>query len=313
MNVFAIVEPSTRRASNSNRLSVSTAKGIIWTSAFLLVEVLSPISPLRAAVVTGNGANPAGIQSSVDSFRALLGALNPNTAGSFGSGRREINWDGVPDSFSAPNNLPANFFNSNSPRGAVFSTAGTGFAVSADSSNPTTTPTNFLDQNAAYAGQFQTFSAQRLFSPLGSNMMQIDFFVPGSNTPAGVSGFGAVFADANINAASQISLFYTDNSFGGVFAVPTSVAGGLSFLGITSPDTRQYGRVVIQNGNATLGTTQNLVLNLDVVVMDDFVYGEPIAIPEPSSMVLTSGGFFCLTSLLRKRRKPESNPRCKAD
>ena len=35
-------------------------------------------------------------------------------------GRREINWDGVADGFAAPNNLPANFFNKNSPRGVVF-------------------------------------------------------------------------------------------------------------------------------------------------------------------------------------------------
>ena len=74
-------------------------------------------------------ANAAAIQATVDSYRAALGTLNANVAGSFGSGRREINWDGVPDASAAPNNLAANFFNSNSPRGVVFGTPGTGFQV----------------------------------------------------------------------------------------------------------------------------------------------------------------------------------------
>src|SRR5438045_2386489 len=75
---------------------------------------------------SNSGANAAAIQTTVDSFRTALGTLNANVAGSFGSGRREINWDGVPDTLAAPNLLPANFFNVNSPRGVVFSTVGTG-------------------------------------------------------------------------------------------------------------------------------------------------------------------------------------------
>jgi len=59
------------------------------------------------------GQTPAAIQSVVDQFRADLGgALNPNNGQSFTNGRREINWDGVPDNFSAPNNMPANFVTS---------------------------------------------------------------------------------------------------------------------------------------------------------------------------------------------------------
>src|SRR5215218_103219 len=63
------------------------------------------------------GANAAAIQGAVDQFRADLGTLNPNNGQSFKSGRREINWDGVPDNFSAPNFMPNDFFNINSPRG----------------------------------------------------------------------------------------------------------------------------------------------------------------------------------------------------
>ncbi|NDP47210.1 MAG: hypothetical protein GZ085_02255 [Sulfuriferula multivorans] len=62
-------------------------------------------------VLSASGANVAAIQSTVESFRSSLGMFNLNVVGSFGSGRREINWDGVPNGFSAPNNLPGNFFN----------------------------------------------------------------------------------------------------------------------------------------------------------------------------------------------------------
>jgi hypothetical protein len=84
--------------------------------------------------------------------------------------RREINWDGVPDSFSAPNNLPANFFNVNSPRGVVFSTPGSGFQVSAKSGNATVTALRFGNINPNYLSDFQTFSPERLFTAVGSTV-----------------------------------------------------------------------------------------------------------------------------------------------
>src|SRR5689334_281577 len=53
------------------------------------------------------GLTAADIQGAVDEFRSFLGANN-GVGGTFTGGRREINWDGVPDGFAAPNNLPAN-------------------------------------------------------------------------------------------------------------------------------------------------------------------------------------------------------------
>jgi hypothetical protein len=81
-----------------------------------------------------SGATPADIQPTVNAFRAHLGHNN-GIGGTFIGGRREINWDGVPDQFAAPNLMPANFFNSNSPRGVEFSTPGTGFRVSGATSD----------------------------------------------------------------------------------------------------------------------------------------------------------------------------------
>jgi hypothetical protein len=137
--------------------------------------------------------------------------LNPNVAASFGSGRREINWDAVPDQFAAPNNLPANFFNVNSPRGVLFTTAGIGFQVSANAINPTNRPVLFGNINPTYPSLFQTFSPQKLFTALGSNVLDVDFFVPGSTTPALTRGFGAVFTNVTLSNTTSLTFFDSNN------------------------------------------------------------------------------------------------------
>ncbi len=233
---------------------------------------------------SATGSNAAGIQTTVDAFRTALGTLNANVAGSFASGRREINWDGVPDASAAPNNLPANFFNVNSPRGVVFSTPGTGFQVSADSSNPTSTPVEFGDINATYPAIFQTFSPQRLFTALGSKVVDVTFFVPGSTTPATTSGFGAVFTDVDLFAETSIQFFDETDTSLGVYSVP-ELAGSenLSFFGVLFNAGERIGRVRITSGNSALGPNETSVA--DMVVMDDFIYAEPQGAVTPTPTV----------------------------
>jgi hypothetical protein len=140
-----------------------------------LAAILTSMSAQAATVTfSGAGANPASIQAVVDAYRADLGTLNPNVAGSSGSGRREINWDGVPDALAAPNNLPPNFFNVNSPRGVEFSTPGTGFQVSATTASGN--PVQFGNINPTYPTLFEVFSPQRLFTAIGSNLVDVNFF-----------------------------------------------------------------------------------------------------------------------------------------
>jgi cell division septation protein DedD len=241
-----------------------------------------------AVTFSGTGANAAGIQTTVDAFRTALGTLNANVAGSFASGRREINWDGVPDALSAPNLLPANFFNVNSPRGVVFSTPGTGFQVSANAASGT--PVEFGNINPTYTAIFQTFSAQRLFTALGSNVVDINFFVPGSTTPATTSGFGAVFTDVDLASTTSIQFFdEMDNSLGTFFVPALAGSENLSFLGVLFNAGERIGRVRITSGNTALGAATNDAPP-DLVVMDDFIYAEPqgAVTPTPIPTAITS-------------------------
>ena len=227
-------------------------------------------------VFEASGATPADIQATVDGFRNFGDfGTNNGVGGTFPHGRREIKWDAVPDARSAPNLLPANFFNSNSPRGAVFFTLGTGFQVSANSVNPTNTPVRFGNIHPVYPELFSTFSPQRLFSALDSNITETLFFIPGTAQSATSTGFGAVFTDVNADDSTKIECFDVNGNLlfsQNVLPGPTN-RGSLSFLGVGF-DTANVFLVRITSGDRILK-----VPNRDVVVMDDFIYGEPQALP----------------------------------
>lgn len=254
--------------------------------ASLLLIALS-ISAFAAPVVRqGSGANAAALQSTVDQFRADLGGvLNPNNGQSFINGRREVNWDGVPDNFSEPNNFPPNFFNVNSPRGIIFNAIedATGsalnqFAVSATAASGT--PVRFGNLNAAYANFLQTFSPQRLFIARNTHMLEVSFFIPGTKIPATVSGFGLVFSDVDSATGgnrSLIRVYGPDGTQLSAASAPVS-DNGLSFVGISFNAGERIARVVIESGNAALSATNNDGAGgVDIVAMDDFIYGEPRA------------------------------------
>jgi hypothetical protein len=154
-----------------------------------------------------------------------------------------------------------------------------------------------LFNNPTYATIFSTFSPLRLFTPVGSNVTEGVFFVPGTAgaTSATVSGFGAVFTDVdqpdgsgpankhgNRHASTRIDYFgvMADHSGRGhhellLFSsfVPASPGdASLSFLGVVFPDAR-IARVRITSGNVAPGPDDDR--RHDVVMMDDFIYGEP--------------------------------------
>lgn len=215
------------------------------------------------------------IGPAVRRFRALLGPDNGGGPAGKANGRREITWDGVPDRVATPNGYPSTFFNGRRApraRGAVITTPGTGLRVSADSDNPAGAAPLFADINPTYADEFATFSAERLFSPVGSNVANLTFRVPGTGRRAVVRGFGAVYTGIDRPENTAFRFFDARGRSLGSFAVPVG-RDRLSFLGVafTRP---VVARVRIEYGSGPLGPDDGP--GVDVAVMDNFIYGEPV-------------------------------------
>jgi hypothetical protein len=226
-------------------------------------------TPPASLVVLSTGA----IENDVNAFRALLGNPNNNAAlGHQTTGHREINWDGVPAAVTNTIHFPPAFFNTNSTRGLVYDPVNRGLEVSDNA---------FANINPTYAAEFHSFSGLKTFAPLGDNESDLRFFVAGSTTPAGVRGFGVVFMDVDTAGSTGFELIGVDGSILGRFDAPVrSDARGASFLGVVYR-TPLIGRVRIVTGDGRLGPDQLDISQggaHDLVVMDDFIYGEPTAI-----------------------------------
>jgi len=250
-----------------------------------ITTLLSGIAFAAPVIRQGSGANTAALQSIVDLFRSDLGGSNNGVGGSFTSGRREINWDGVPDNFSEPNNLPLDFFNVNSPRGLILNGLETDtgaalnqFAVSATAASGV--PVRFGNLNATYSTIFTTFSAQRLFIARNTQNFEVNFVIPGTNIPATVNGFGLVFSDVDSATGGNRSLLRCYGVDGRQLSAASApvLDNGLSFVGISFNAGERIARCVVESGNIALSAANtDGVSGADVVAMDDFIYGEPRA------------------------------------
>jgi hypothetical protein len=279
---------------------------------FLTLVVALGFSVRQAAHAQGNtakdfvapvvfqaaGPTAASIQSTVDAFRAAVpfnpgGINNGSVGGPLLSGRREINWDGGDPTLLTttpiPPETPFNVFLNT--RGGQFTTPGTGLTQGPPSGGPQG-GLAVLFNNQTYGTIFSTFSPSRLFTPVGSNITEALFFVPGTNgtAPATVRGFGAVFTDVdqpdgsgpgqkkgNRGASTLMEYFDQDGKLIFSSFVPASPGNGsLSFFGIVFEDAR-IARVRITTGDTAPGPNDDA--KNDIVVMDDFIYGEPRLLP----------------------------------
>jgi hypothetical protein len=244
-------------------------------SAIALAVAAAKVATAAPVEFDASGAVTADIQSAFDAFRTTLGA-----------NRREINWDGVPDTVAAPNLMPANQF---LKRGVVFFTPGTGFQISAKTGNPTFTPVEFGNIAPFLPFFVQTFSPERLFTALDSTVTEVLFFNPTTGAPATVDSFGSVFTNVRHFGSTKIEYFDKNGALlhTHVAQPGTSEHGSLSFAGTAFNSGERVYLVRITSGDVELSADGGVSPDprhgqpFDLVVMDDFIYGEPQTIVVP--------------------------------
>lgn len=259
------------------------AAAMLWLTAFIPTQKNADGNDTPPPkIISGTAADVEGLTVFVDQFRALLG--DPlNTTPDKEGGRREINWDAVPAAFLNNDNFPANFFNNPDPalpggrkRGAIFRLQGdaTGFRVSNN---------NFTDLNPNYESEFRAFSNDKTFMVIGGNQFDVVFQVPGKNEDATVAGFGAVFSDVDGKGNATIEYWNGEQRIHSLFVPSSGKSGQFSFAGAKF-DNKRITHVRIICGKGGIGEDKNDLTfpsggspRRDLVIMDDFLYDEPLA------------------------------------
>lgn len=249
-----------------------------------VMALLSLFLVLLAAMDAALAADPtvvegAGIDATTEAFnrfKALLGGEdNGDDEGPLNGGFRRINWDGA----MVPLDMPGTFFRDNVTRGTVLSVIGDEFRVSDPilETEPGFGDTLFDTFNVDYPNQFQAFSEPRLFSPLTDYTFTEEFFIPGTGDdfPALIAGYGVVFVDVDDEEDTSMEFFDVNGKSLGKYFVLASPQK-LSFLGVYFGDA-VIAKVEVNLGDALLGA-DDITDKGDVVVMDDFLYSEPVAI-----------------------------------
>jgi hypothetical protein len=208
----------------------------------------------------------------INDFRNVLGNLNTTPGAT--SGRREINWDGVPDNMVGQA-LPNDFFNPTDvgapiarQRGLIYA-AGVGeFQVSSS---------NFSNIDPASAGEFSTFSGAKTFANISTNLWPIGFQVAGETTTAFSKGVGIVFSDVDLPGSTSLEFFEGEKSLGKFFVPPHTTTSSFSFLGIYFPGNERITKVQVKHDGILSDGQKDISAGgqHDLVIFDDFIYGEP--------------------------------------
>jgi len=213
------------------------------------------------------------ISDKVEQFRNMLGQLNSEPGAT--SGRREINWDGVPDSLEGKA-LPDDLFNPvgsgatvSMQRGLTYDPNGGTFMVSSN---------NFSDINNDASSNFSAFSGNKTFSNVGAAKWPVSFQKAGTDASASVQGFGAVFSDVDEGNTTSLELFNGTKSIGKFFVPAHDNTSSFSFLGVYFKNSEHITKVLVTHDGFLAEGTKDVSDGgtRDLIVLDDFIYSEPL-------------------------------------
>jgi hypothetical protein len=215
------------------------------------------------------------ITSKLNEFRSVLGTTLNTTPGVTG-GRREINWDGIPDNLVGTK-LPDDFFNPVGAGAPLARQRGLVYGGDDASNDFRVSKSNFSEINGNAAEEFSAFSGDKTFANVSSGLWPVGFRVAGENTEATIKGFGVVLSDVDLPNSTSIEFFDGTKSLGKFFAPVHDANSSFSFIGVYFKNVRAT-RVQIEHAGRLIDGAKDISDGgpLDLVVMDDFLYDEPV-------------------------------------
>jgi len=221
-------------------------------------------------IIKGSGE----INDEIDAFRNLLGDPLNNTTGVTG-GRREIDWDGVPDDLMGQA-LPNDFFNPVGPGAVVSRQRGLAYVSGGEFR---VSNTGFSDLNDSGADQLIPFSGDKVFANISSIDWEIEFEEPGQHIGASVRGFGAVFTDVDKESSVFLEFFNGTKKLAKIFVPKKNDSSPHSFLGIYFSNGDVITRIRVHHGGRLIENEKDITDggSADLIALDNFFYDEPIA------------------------------------
>jgi uncharacterized protein (TIGR03118 family) len=289
-----------------------SAKAVVADAALLPGNAGSTTGTSFSGVGGTNASTTAGTaNAALQAFEAGIGGVNNGAAPPpQATGFRAINWDGVAldgtdfggdTTVIDPNHvvgIPTNRFQE---RGINFDAvyAVSGPASASDSST-------FSTVNPSVLNLFNAFSPTKTFAMFNDKTIDFSFSLASAHTttpvPAESRGFGAIFKNVEIANTTSIEYFHNGTSLGKFF-VPVGSVGQAEFFG------ELFNSSIVTNVTITLGTdalfsfdgthfsagpqTDDPAHGHNLVVTDDFVYAEPVALdPGQPDVSATEGTPF---------------------
>ena len=272
--------PTSRRSRMPSRTARRTLIAAVAVAAGAAIAATAPAASAPADATVKKVVRGAGdIRPAVQRFRALLGPDNGGGPGGRAGGRREINWDGVPDELASPNRYPSDFFNARDGAARARRRAHhPGRRPCASAPTPTTPPAR---RRGSATSTRPTPASSRPSARSGcsrrsaATSSNLTFRVPGTGAAGASCAASAPSTRASTGARTRRSSTSTaPGARSARFAVPVGARRALVPRAWSSPPRSSRG---CASSTAAARSGPDDGGAVDAAVMDDFIYGEPVA------------------------------------
>ena len=137
----------------------------------------------------------------------------------------------------------------------------------------------FATINEEAASEFSAFSGTKTFANTTAVKWDVKFQKASTTESASVQSFGLVFSDVDKNNSTSLEFFNGEKSIGKYFVPAHDATSSFSFLAVQFRNKERITSVTVSHDGFLAEGTRDISVGgtRDLVVLDDFIYSEPVA------------------------------------